>query len=77
MESNTVGERFELALDPSYWDVPVNLPARRFNTFSRKLDRQLQRLVRRWVHLAAPNVSHCRRQWDGTSLVEPTSESGI
>jgi hypothetical protein len=73
MESDTVGERFELALDPSYWDVPVNLPVRRFNVFSRKLDRQLERLVHRWIRLAAPQGSQCRRQCDGTSLVEPTS----
>jgi len=77
MENDTMGERFELALDSSYWDVPMYLPARRFSAFSQNLDRQLQRLVRRWMYLAAPNVSACRRPRTGGSIVEPTSESGF
>ena len=60
----------QLALDSSYWNIPVNLPSRRFKAFSRKLDRQLQQLIKRYHHLAAtPQVFAWRQERDGTSTI--------
>ena len=38
-------------------DVPVNVDARAYRRFARWLDRELERLVARWAHLAVPNAS--------------------
>jgi len=68
MESLELGEPLDVRLDRSNWDVPVTLPARRFRTFSQKIDRQLARLVWRWGHLSAPNAQRLSHQCDGTKV---------
>ena len=36
------------------WDVPVRVDVRSYLRFSRRLDRQLRRLVVCWLHTASP-----------------------
>ena len=51
----------DVSLEPSYWDVPVSLPTRRFNQFSRKMDRQLRHLRRRFArrHVSTATRRSC------------------
>ena len=74
MGSDHWKEQEELALDSSYWDIPVDLPPRQFTAFGQKLDRQLQQLVLRWAHLATYHDFAWRRECGGTSVVGPASE---
>jgi len=37
-----------------HWDVPVRVELPAYLHFSRRMDRQLRRLVIRWAHTAAP-----------------------
>ena len=37
-------------------DVPIKVAPGPYRRFTRRLDRQLQRLIARWVHMAAPNT---------------------
>ncbi len=47
-------------LGRQHWDEPIKIQKLHYKRFSRKLDRQLQKLVDRWSALAAPNA--LRRQ---------------
>ena len=44
------------------WNVPLPVPMRSYVQFSRWMDRELEHLVARWSHAAAPNVSRMRRK---------------
>jgi hypothetical protein len=43
------------------WEVPVRVHLRRFVRFNRRMDRELSKLVARWIHTAAPGASTRRR----------------
>ena len=40
-----------------YGDVPVKVASEPYQEFTRWLDRELEQLVARWAHAAAPNAS--------------------
>ncbi|OHB80739.1 MAG: hypothetical protein A2V98_18940 [Planctomycetes bacterium RBG_16_64_12] len=42
-------------------DVPVRVPAPSYRRFCRWLDGELDRLVARWAHAAAPSALYCPR----------------
>lgn len=51
----------DIALEATFWDVPVELPTRRYNLFSRKMDRQLRSLMGRFArrHVAGGARRSC------------------
>lgn len=55
------GQKTELAravlISRGYWDVPVRVRLQPFVQFCRRLDGQLDDLVGRWEHLAAPRAA--------------------
>jgi hypothetical protein len=46
----------QVLIDRNHWDIPVSVDLRVYLRFSRRMDFQLRRLVRRWAH-AAPGES--------------------
>jgi hypothetical protein len=38
-------------------DVPIQVPRGPYRRFARRIDRELEKLVARWIHAAAPNAS--------------------
>ena len=56
MKSQTQGFAQAVLIDRDHWDVPVRVRLPQYLRFSRRLDRQLAKLVTRWVHAAAPNA---------------------
>jgi hypothetical protein len=45
-----------------YWDVPVRVGLRPYVRFTLWMDGQLQKLVARWAHTAAPNALGFRQR---------------
>ena len=39
------------------WEVPVRVRLRQFVQFNQLMDTELDKLVARWIHTAAPNAS--------------------
>ena len=46
----------------SHWDVPVRVGLRPYMQFNRWLDGELEKLVARWSHTAAPNAARFGRR---------------
>ncbi len=51
-----------LLIDRDYWDVPVRVRLRPYVQFIHRLDGELEKLVARWAHIAAPNAPGWRRR---------------
>ena len=51
-----------LLIARDYWDVPVRVRLGPYVRFIRRLDDELEKLVARWAHTAAPNAPG-RRRW--------------
>jgi hypothetical protein len=50
-----------LLIARDHWDVPVRVRLRPYVEFVRRLDGELETLVARWAHTAAPNAMGWRR----------------
>jgi len=61
MNATEEDEAADVALERSYWDVPVRLTGRTFQQFSAKLAAQLQSLETRWIRKPLPGEPHCRQ----------------
>ena len=46
-----------------HWDVPLKVELRNFKRFTRRLDRQLRKLVDRWTATAAPAAIRAGRRF--------------
>ena len=51
-----------LLIARDYWDVPVRVLLGPYVRFIRRLDDELETLVARWAHTAAPNAPGWRRR---------------
>lgn len=51
-----------LLIARDHWDVPVRVRLRPYVEFSRWMDGELEKLVARWVHTAAPQAPSWRRR---------------
>ena len=51
-----------LLIARDYWDVPVRVRLGPYVRFIRRLDDELEKLVARWVHTAAPSAPGRRRR---------------
>ena len=49
-----------LMIARDYWDVPLKVRLRPYVKFIRRLDDDLEELVARWAHTAAPNAQRSR-----------------
>lgn len=52
----------DVAIPRGHWDVSVRVPLRQYVQFCREIDEQLQTLVEKWAHTAAPNAMRPRRR---------------
>ena len=59
-EKQDVARALLIARD--YWDVPVRVRLRPYVEFIRQLDGELEKLVARWAHTAAPGASRWRHR---------------
>jgi hypothetical protein len=50
-----------LLISRDYWDVPVRVRLLHYVRFIRRLDGELEKLIARWEHTAAPNARGHRR----------------
>jgi hypothetical protein len=53
-----------LLIARDYWDVPVRVRLRPYVEFIRRLDDELEKLVARWAHTAAPHAPRGRPRRD-------------
>ena len=61
MTSNTQNTTSVGLLAPEHWDVPIRVRLVPYVAFSRRLDGQLEKLVRQWLPKAAPCSNNPRR----------------
>ena len=50
-----------VAITRDHWDVPVRVGLRPYVRFSLNMSRELEKLVARWAHTAAPNAAAWRQ----------------
>ena len=58
-ENKEIAHALLIARD--HWDVPVRVRLRPYVEFIRWIDNELETLVARWAHTAAPNAMRWRR----------------
>lgn len=46
----------------AHWELPVQVSRNAFTAFGRKLEEDLDKLVARWIHAAAPNAWRTQRR---------------
>ena len=51
-----------VAIARDHWDVPVRVGLRPYVRFSLNMSRELEKLVARWAHTAAPNATRLKRR---------------
>lgn len=54
--------RGDIAITPEHWDVPLRVGLIPYADFCARMETQLQTLVERWVHTAAPYATSLRRR---------------
>ena len=52
----------DVAFPRAHWDVSIRVPLRPYVRFCTDMDEQLQSLVDKWAHTAAPNAMRPRRR---------------
>ena len=60
MKSKKLDDAHAVAINRDHWDVPLRVALRPYMVFCRQIDGELQELVARWAHTAAPNTRRMR-----------------
>ena len=61
MKSKKLSIDRDVSIARNYWDVPLRVGLVPYVRFSEELDDQLEQLVERWSHMAAPHWHASRK----------------
>ncbi|MBN2477061.1 MAG: hypothetical protein JXB62_20810 [Pirellulales bacterium] len=61
MKSEKANAAQDVMIARHHWDVPVRVGLQPYVQFVHRLDAELEKLVAKWAHTAAPNTMALRR----------------